>query len=222
MFRILILAFALGIAVAAVAYHSTARYLGTDDAPRTRRALEWPAPPSGTPPHPLRGRLPALAAANESTRRAAWVALVRGTDYPHPARRPAGWPLQLRVLTRHVLWALYRGRPYRSGGREVRIDVAAADARHPGAVVIECHPGSTGLSPAPWPDPLEPRVSLIARGDAQVERLPPSADDRRAWPRFAVRTARPIDVVVVVELDGHPSVISNRLRITPGQSTTGE
>ncbi len=227
MIRILILAFALGIAVAAAAYYGTAHYLGGDP-PRLapRRVDAWPRPPAGAPPHRLAARLPDLAATDAERRRAAWDALVRSTDYPHPARRPADWPLELRVLTRHVLWALYDGRPYRTGGRELRIAIADADdapADAPAdAVVIRCRPDATGSSPIPWPEPIAPRVSLLARGDARIERLPPTGDGRRAWPWFAVRASTPVDVVAIVTLDDRPPLISNRVRIAPGQSTNGE
>ena len=113
-----------------------------------------------------------------------------------------------------------------SGGRELRVVEGDPDPAYPGAHIVVVEPRSTGSHPEPWPDPIAPRLAVFSRtAGAKIESLPPAEDARTRWPRFAIFRADdgPVDIVVAIVLDtARAWVVSNRLRLGPSQSTTGQ
>jgi len=83
----------------------------------------WPVPP-GAAAHPFWARFPALRSANPDERHAAWQELLAfdRADLPHPAARPAAWPLEERIFAHALLWRLWRGKSFRAGGLGLRLD----------------------------------------------------------------------------------------------------
>jgi hypothetical protein len=99
--------------------------LGDDPYGKRPRAPEWPVP-ANAGSHRFWGAFDAMRGPDRDARRRVWLDLLgadRG-DLPHPAARPSDWPLADRVFVRALLWRLWRGRSFRHGGLELRVDRA--------------------------------------------------------------------------------------------------
>lgn len=86
-------------------------------------APTWPLPADAAA-HPFWARFPDLRSADYDKQHAAWQTLLAydRTELPHPAAKPAAWPLADRIFAHALLWRLWRGKSFRAGGLEFRLD----------------------------------------------------------------------------------------------------